>query len=315
VNTPLVSVIIPAFNAAPWIRESVNSVILQTYGKLEIIVVDDGSTDNTAVLLGEFSDPRIHVIRQPQSGAAAARNTGLSIAVGDYIQFLDADDLLSAEKIELQVHELGVRPPRSVASCEWMRLDTQGIHSVPERSAWRLEEPIEWLISSLSGGGMMQPAAWLVPRAVIEATGLWNESLTLHDDGEYFARVLTNTKQNVFVEKARVIYRSNPSGLSSQRNRKAAESALAVCRARHSIILERRSDLSARAAIATQYAQFVYEFAHSAPDLAQIAQEEIVALRTDPLLVIGGRAFRATVRMAGFQAAMQLRAFAQRLKA
>jgi hypothetical protein len=103
------------------------------------------------------------------------------------------------------------------------------------------------------------------------------------------------------------MYRDNPSGLSRKRSRPAAESALAVCRSRHVVIIERRSDKEARSAIATQYAQFAYEFARSAPDLAAQAVDQIKSLEVGPEPVVGGTMFRIATRVAGFPTAMGIR--------
>lgn len=101
---PLVSVIIPAYNAAPWIAHTVRSVLDQSFDDLEVIVVDDGSTDATASVLRTLIDPRLRVIQQVNGGVSCARNTGLEAARGAYIGFLDADDAMEhtniAEKLE-----------------------------------------------------------------------------------------------------------------------------------------------------------------------------------------------------------------------
>jgi glycosyltransferase involved in cell wall biosynthesis len=303
----------PAFNAGQWIRESISSVINQSYPHLEIIVIDDGSADNTSLAVAEFTDSRIHLVSQARKGAAGARNAGMAIATGDYIQFLDADDLISDQKIEQQMSALRNEPADSVASCEWVHLENGTIRKPAQRSAWRESDPIEWLVQSLRGGGMMQPACWLTPRAVIDRAGPWNENLTLHDDGEFFARVLTNANSAVFVEDATVLYRDNPRGLSRQRSRIAAESAFAVCEARHAIIAARRNDSDALAAIATQYAQFAYEFAFSAPDLSSRALQTIASLHSPVDPIVGGPVFQILMRIAGFPTAMGIRRFTRYL--
>jgi glycosyltransferase involved in cell wall biosynthesis len=263
--------------------------------------------DETAVILAEFTDPRIQVIHQSQRGAAAARNVGLTAAHGDLIQFLDADDLLSSNKIELQVRALASSPPGSIASCEWVHLGKTGIRVPDERDAWLTSDPIGWLVQSLRGGGMMQPACWLTPRGLIDRAGEWNEALTLHDDGDFFARVLAASTYNVFVKDAIVLYRDNPAGLSRQRSRRAAESALEVCRSRQAIISARRSDTGAKRAIATQYAQFAYEFSKFHPDLANQALMELRQIAAPPEPVIGGRLFRTLAELSGFPTAIGIR--------
>ncbi len=98
----LVSVIIPAFNAEKYVRETLDSVLAQTYPALEVIVVDDGSTDSTPSILSEYGE-RIRVIRQPNRGSAVARNVAVSAANGAWVAFIDADDLWRPEKLSRQM--------------------------------------------------------------------------------------------------------------------------------------------------------------------------------------------------------------------
>ena len=304
----LVSVIIPAYNAEIWIAESIGSVLAQTWPKLEVIVVDDGSKDATAEIVAGIGDPRVRLIRQQNRGAAAARNKGLELAQGDYLQFLDADDLLSADKLELQLIALDGSQPDSVASCGWGKFssDSSSVMVVPE-PVWGVTDPVDWLVCSLSGGGMMQPGAWLCPRRVLERTGPWDERLSLHDDGEYFTRVLLKASCNVFVHGPIVYYREVANSLSRSAGRNAMESALEVCRSRHWSLLTACDTPVVRRAIATQYAQFVYHFGAEAADLAQIALTQINQLNAGPMDSIGGSGFRWATRLFGFENAWKIR--------
>ncbi|MBA2706736.1 MAG: glycosyltransferase family 2 protein [Gemmatimonadaceae bacterium] len=307
---PLVSVIVPAFNAAKWIAGTLASVTRQTWKNIETIVVDDGSTDDTVRLVEAGDDPRIRVIRQSSGGAAAARNRGTREATGELIQYLDADDLLGPDKISLQVSALGAHPPETIASGEWGRFAASPELTVfRAEPVWTVTDPVQWLVTSLSGGGMMQPAAWLTPRSVVESAGAWNEQLTLHDDGEFFARVLLRARRNVFVPGARVYYRDVEDSLSRRRSRKAIESALAVCRSRHLHLIAARDDQAVRRALATQYAQFAYEHRAAAPDLAQEAVAEIAGLGVEPHSTAGGKAFRLLASVVGFSNAVRIRSW------
>jgi glycosyltransferase involved in cell wall biosynthesis len=106
-KTKLVSVIIPAYNAAPFIEETIRSLYSQSYSNWEAIIVNDGSKDNTAFICGSFTDRRVKTIHQANSGVATARNNGLAHAKGDYVVFFDADDLMAPGflKARLQVME------------------------------------------------------------------------------------------------------------------------------------------------------------------------------------------------------------------
>lgn len=110
-----VSVIIPAYNCEAYAGEAVGSALAQTYRDVEVIVVDDGSTDDTPDVLAAISDPRLHVIRQPNRGISAARNAGLDAATGAYIAFLDADDRWLPTKLERQLRLMEAEP--DVVAC------------------------------------------------------------------------------------------------------------------------------------------------------------------------------------------------------
>ena len=103
---PLVSIVMPAYNAAAYIGEAVDSVLAQTWTNWELIVVDDGSTDGTGEYLDSLTDPRIQVIHQLNHGVSAARNTALDVAKGEFITFLDADDLLPSSSLAVRANHL-----------------------------------------------------------------------------------------------------------------------------------------------------------------------------------------------------------------
>ncbi|HET7537953.1 MAG TPA: glycosyltransferase, partial [Candidatus Didemnitutus sp.] len=108
--SPLVSIIIPCYNAERWLAATLESALAQTWSAKEIIFVNDGSTDRSLALARSFESRSVRVIDQPNRGASAARNAGLRAAQGELFQFLDADDLLSRGKVAAQVALLAARP-------------------------------------------------------------------------------------------------------------------------------------------------------------------------------------------------------------
>src|SRR5580698_1730397 len=111
---PLVSILIPAYNAEEWLADTLRSAIAQTWDRKEIIVVDDGSRDQTLAIARQFESDFVKVFTQENQGAAAARNKSFALSQGDYIQWLDADDLLAPEKISKQMEALGDSSDRSL---------------------------------------------------------------------------------------------------------------------------------------------------------------------------------------------------------
>ncbi len=112
----LVTCIIPAFNREKYIAEAIDSVLDQTYGNIEIIVIDDGSTDNTSEIVKSFNS-KVKYFYQPNSGASAARNSGILKAAGDFISFLDSDDLWEKNKISLQMECFKNNPGIDICLC------------------------------------------------------------------------------------------------------------------------------------------------------------------------------------------------------
>jgi glycosyltransferase involved in cell wall biosynthesis len=127
---PLVSVIVPAYNAASTVRETLRSVLAQTVTRIEVIVVDDGSTDDTAMAVADIAaqDPRVRLERQPQGGVAAARNHAIECASGEFIAPMDADDLWHPAKLERQLKRFEGGEPDLGVVYSWFRyIDTDGL--------------------------------------------------------------------------------------------------------------------------------------------------------------------------------------------
>lgn len=211
---PLVSILIPAYNAENWISDTLRSVLAQTYPHREIVVVDDGSTDGTLRVAQQFEVHGVKVFTQKNQGAAATRNEAYKLCTGDYIQWLDADDLLSPNKIERQVAIVEqIRDPRTLISCGWgsflYRYHRTQFVPTP---LWCDLTTTEWLLRKMGQNLHMQTGTWLVSRELTEAAGPWNTSLLGDDDGEYFCRVLLASNGVRFAPEARVYYRASGAG-------------------------------------------------------------------------------------------------------
>ena len=205
----LVSILIPAFNAQEWIADTLRSAITQTWERKEIIVVDDGSTDQTLAIARQFESDSVRVVSEKNKGAASARNTALSLCHGDYIQWLDADDLLAPDKIARQMTELErIGGRNTLLSSEFGKF----LHQWPRAQfirtgLWEDLSPTEWLLRKMRDNLYMQTATWLVSRELSEASGPWNTCMLSDDDGEYFCRVLLKSDGTRFVPGAKVYYR------------------------------------------------------------------------------------------------------------
>ncbi len=205
----LVSILIPAHNAQRWIADTLNSAISQSWEHKEIIVVDDGSTDETVNVARRFESRGVKVFCQPNQGAAAARNKAYSLCNGDYIQWLDADDLLSTHKIRRQMEvATALGNPRILFSAPWTRFMYRWYRADFSPSAlWCDLSPTEWLFRKLDLNLSMQTATWLTSHELADDAGAWDSRLVGDDDGEYFCRVLLASEGVRFVPDAFVYYR------------------------------------------------------------------------------------------------------------
>jgi len=224
----LVSVLIPAYNAEKWISDTIKSAITQTWLNKELIIVNDGSTDNTLSVAKRFESKSVKVITQDNCGASAARNKALSLAQGNYIQWLDADDLLAPDKIsnQMQMAEAGHKSLQLFSSAYGVFHYRIGKAEFNPNNIWRDLVPIDWIINNFSDGtAWMVPAAWLISRKLTEKAGYWDERLSLNDDGEYISRVVLASEQVKFISTAQSYYRSTSfTQLSRDNSEKAIQS-------------------------------------------------------------------------------------------
>ena len=149
---PLISVIIPVYNVAQYVKEAIDSVINQTYKKLEIIVIDDGSTDESGKICDSYAaDPRVKVIHQKNKGLSGARNTGLDVMTGDVVAFLDSDDYYYPNMLEIMAAEM-IRSDADIVICDFMWDDTA---CKLERKSYNAEAALKELVK-----GKMELAVW-----------------------------------------------------------------------------------------------------------------------------------------------------------
>lgn len=315
--TPLVSILIPAYNAERWIAEAIESSLAQTWPNKEIIVVDDGSTDGTLKVAQRFESANMRSLTQANQGASAARNKAFQSCTGDFIQFLDADDLLSPEKIEAQVSVLQDNPPDYVAVSATMYFyddmpPTQGYLLDDDWPMVDTDDPLNWLIDLLGPdgrSGTVHPGAWLVPRSVAQRAGFWDETLSLDDDGEYFARVVLASRGIRRSATGRSYYRKyhQENNLSSKTSEPFQWSAIHSIDSRAQRILSSTDSARAKRALARAYmnrAVFAYP---EYPAVTEVALHRVRNLGgTDYLPSLGGRRIEFIRRLFGWRVARRV---------
>jgi len=304
----LVSILIPCHNAQRWIAETLESALSQTWQNKEIIVVDDGSTDNSLAVAKRFESPIVKVISQKKRGASTARNRAFQESQGDFIQYLDADDLLAPDKIERQIQLLVDGNSDCVAAGEWARFyKTPSEALFIPQPLWADMSPVEWLVCAWEGQWMMHPAAWLVPRQVAKKAGPWNETLSLNDDGEYFCRVLLASKEVKFCWGAKIYYRSGISGsLSGSISANALKSVFCSLELCTSHLLAVEDSPRTRHTCAAQFQRFIHEVYPDVPDLQKTAEAKVKQLGGSQLKPFGGPMFQLLTYALGWKQAKRI---------
>lgn len=217
VAQPLVSILIPTFNAERWIRQTLESAISQDYPRKELIIVDDGSTDRTLEIARTFESRSALVIAQQNAGGPAARNRALAHAQGEYIQWLDHDDLLGPKKISSQINELERAQigDRILLSCPFSTFFYRWEKARAYHSRLYSDlTPSDYFFIKFSDDTYFQPSCWLVSRKLSDLAGPWWELRSPDDDGEYFCRVVAASKSIHFVPEARCYWRVGHRGFS-----------------------------------------------------------------------------------------------------
>jgi glycosyltransferase involved in cell wall biosynthesis len=309
-----VSILIPCYNAERWIADAIRSAQDQTWKDIETIVVDDGSTDNSYAVAKQFENPGTRVLRQVNQGPGAARNRAFSEATGEFIQYLDADDILHPEKIAAQMAAAAESPPDTLFCSRWAHFVTSPTDAEPRRSprtVWL--EPLEWLSLDAKTGLMMPPHGWLTPRTVIDRAGPWDERLSLHDDSEFFCRVTLQCTRIRFVPESLVYYRrGNPQSVSRGLGAKAIKSFYLVCRSIDRHVTRAQQSDRARKIAASYLALFLYFSDGHSPRFEDAAARRLIALRRSRQ-TIGGPVLRLLCLIVGTRYALSIRQMLRRL--
>jgi glycosyltransferase involved in cell wall biosynthesis len=317
-TSPAVSIVIPCYNGERHLAETLESALASTGETVEVIVVDDGSTDGSRGIAARYASRGVRLIEGGHRGAGAARNAGIRVARGEFLQFLDADDLLSPDKIASQVAILRAAP-RSVATCAWLQF-TRDIRTASggPRPTYGNFTPLEYVLRAGDVGMMMHTAAWLVPRAVADAAGpwyagepsaAWPGGVMPNDDAEYFTRVVLASEGVRFSPQGRSYYRGMLWGSLSKRRDAAAHRGRV-----HAMDLITRRLLAfedsprVRRACANHYQRLIHRFYPMTPDLLAAAEQRVRELGGSDLRPpqLRGRA-AAVARLIGWRNLGRLR--------
>lgn len=316
-SKPLVSICMSAYNAEEHAAGALDAALAQTWDNLEIIIVNDGSTDGTGDIVDQYAEQydEVTAVHQKNQGHSAGMNRAYAESSGTLIKFFDADDLITPEMVEKQVRRLD-GDPAHIASAEWGRFygdDPLEAQLEPE-SVWRDMDPVDWLVESWTDGWPMQQCAiWLIPRQVLEQSGLWDERLSLINDFEMFTRVLLCSDGVRFTPGAKVYYRSgHGQTLSGRVDREAVESQIDAIQLGAQRLLDEENSPRTRLAVANRLQEFVCSWYPLHLDLCEKAEQRIKSLGGSDISPDGPPAFQVLRRVVGWRLARRIERFVKR---
>ncbi len=302
-DSPIVSILIPCYNAEQYLAECLESALAQTYQGIEIIVVDDGSTDSSVEIARGFEGRGVRIVRQKNGGQSAALNTAFRASRGEYIQYLDADDVLHPGKIDAQLARLK-SAPTAIASAAWARFQSRlDEANFASEEVWQDLAPVDWVVKSWKGGGMMHVAGWLIPRSIVLAAGPWDESLRWASnlDGHFFTRTLLASSRCLFCPEAKSYYRSGHASMSSWRSRKSVEATFRVLLDIGNALLKSEDSERTRRAFADNLQRFIFANYPENQDLVLAAETKVKELGGSDLPLSAGPVQAALSKVVGWK--------------
>jgi glycosyltransferase involved in cell wall biosynthesis len=252
----------PCYNAAGFISNAIESVLNQTYPNFELIVVDDGSTDNSAEIIKSFTDIRLKYIYQENQGQCIACNNGFKKSTGVLIKFFDADDILTDKVLENQVKVLRGKND-CIAYINWARFYNNNLENKDAGPTQISRDclPMDY-ITWQRNTPMLQCGIWLFPRQQLEKNGLWDERLSLINDTEFITRIILNAAELKYAGDCELLYRTNlnSGSLSQTLSKKGLESALLSIDLMSQHLLQKENSLRVKTLIVQSY-QMLREWA------------------------------------------------------
>lgn len=314
-SSPLVSICVPCFNAEAYVGAAIESILAQTYAPIEVIVVDDGSSDRSAAIIASYHASGVRLVSANRKGASAARNLAFTQASGSFVLFMDADDLMGPDHVALLVASLNGASRRIAFGC-WTRFTDKpaGPPPIVPDHYQDMGGP-DWLCFDWIGGRpMLQCGMFLIPRLLLEEHGGWDERLSLIDDLEFFARIISKSDGMAYAPGACLYYRSGiPGSLSRQVSRQAYESAVMSCLLASAHLLAVQDSPSSRQACANLLQGFDYHFYPIPSDLRKQVLARISDLGGSKLEPEGPPVFHLLRRLIGWRAARRFQKLAHGL--
>lgn len=305
-----VSILIPCYNSEHFISETLECCKQQTYPNLEVVLVDDGSSDKSYEIARIFASENIHVYQQSNSGACRARNLAFEKSTGEYIIYLDADDLICDTYISNLVNSIEGKEQNAIATGQWDRFCNNIEESqFPELCVYKdYMSSMDLLLEMWNSGEMLACSSYLVPRKLIEKVGGWDESILKNQDGEFFARVLLECVKIYHTEKAKFYYRTGSYNSVSKATSKAKiASMLNTFISYRKNALVKEDSRRVREALSVNFTLFMYIHGNQFSDLCEKARQEIKTLGVGYQLKVVPRRVMNICKYIGFDCFLWIR--------
>lgn len=256
----LVSILIPLYNAEQYIEETITRALQQTYSNIELVIVDDHSTDNSLKIAQKYASEIVHIYSNPKKGGNSARNYAFEKCQGEYIKFMDADDYCTHNMIEKQMERiLEDGDENTLVFSPVKMLYPDGHLLLPPRKIDRDYLPgIELLIDIWRGKGWNCPHCHLMHRSLFVKSGGWDETIIKNQDGEFFARVANKASKALCVPEEYAIWRQTGIGVSTKRSIEAHASMIQSYAIISKLILDYNNSTEYRQICAKYMGGFVY---------------------------------------------------------
>lgn len=306
-NLPLVSILIPLYNAEQYIEETITRALKQTYPNIELIIVDDHSTDNSLEIAQKHSSDKIHIYTNPNKGGNSARNYAFQMCNGEYIKFMDADDYCTDDMIEKQMERMLADGDKDTLIFSPVKmLYPDGRLFLPPREIDKDYVPgIELLIDIWRGKGWNCPHCHLLHRELFIKSGGWNETVIKNQDGEFFARVAAKASKSLSVKSVFAIWRQTGTGVSSQLSLATQKSILMTYKVITRLILEYDDCYNNRYDCAKYIGNFVYNnYPKMSPIMPQVY--EILDYLEQPLILPGRRILKIMKAIIGWKNSLRI---------
>lgn len=261
-HNPLVSILIPLYNTEPYIEETITKALKQTYSNIELVIVDDHSTDNSLKIAQKYASEKIRIYSNPKKGGNSARNYAFEKCNGEYIKFMDADDYCTNDMIEKQMERMLKDGDENTLIFSPVRmLYPDGHLFLPPREIDKDYTPgIELLIDIWRGKGWNCPHCHLMHRNLFIKSKGWDETIIKNQDGEFFARIASKASKALCVPEEYAIWRQTGIGVSTKRSIEAHTSMVQSYAIISKLILDYNNNIEYRQICAKYIGGFVYAY-------------------------------------------------------